>query len=219
MSVCVLLPTLNEAESIKDMIDRVRKVDPSYSIYVVDSGSTDGTAQIAVNAGVKLISLAERGKGLAIRKAFQTIEEDVAVLLDSDTSYAPEEIPALVEKLKGCDVVVGSRFSGKIAQGAMKSVNRLGNRMLTFEARVIYGKKTTDVCSGFWAFRKEAYKKMKIDAPHFSLEANFYVECAKKGLSLREVPISYGNRRGTTKLTIFHGLDIGFYLLKKRFSS
>ncbi len=216
MRVCVLLPTLNEAESIAEMIERVRKVDPSYVIYVVDSGSTDGTAEQARAHNAKLITLDVRGKGLAIKKAFAEIDEDVAILLDSDTSYLPEEIPKLIKALDDCDVVVGSRFKGKIEDGAMKGVNRLGNMALTAMGNVLYWKGASDICSGFWAFRKEAYKKMDIDAPHFSLEANFYVECVKKKLRLHEVPITYGIRKGETKLTIAHGFDIGLYLLRKR---
>ena len=71
---------------------------------------------------------------------------------------------------------------------------------------MLYWKGASDICSGFWAFRKDAYKRMDIDAPHFSLEANFYVECVKKKLRLREVPITYGVRKGETKLTIAHGV-------------
>jgi dolichol-phosphate mannosyltransferase len=218
MRVCVLLPTLNEAESIAEMIERVRKVDASYVIYVVDSGSTDGTADIAKAKGARLITLKEKGKGLAIKKAFQEIDEDIAILLDSDTSYLPEEIPKLIKALNGCDVVVGSRFKGKIEKGAMKTVNKLGNIALTGIGNALYWKSASDICSGFWAFRKDAYKRMDINAPHFSLEANFYVECAKKRLKLCEIPITYGVRRGETKLTVAHGFGIGFYLLKKRFS-
>lgn len=216
MRICVLLPTFNEAESIADMIERVRKVDPSYAIYVVDSGSTDGTDRIAREHGAQLITLDVRGKGLAIKKAFQTINEDIAVLLDSDTSYQPEEIPKLLKALESFDVVVGSRFKGKIERGAMKAVNRLGNRALTAIGEVLYWKDASDICSGFWAFRKDAYKRMDIDAPHFSLEANFYVECSKKKLRLGEVPITYGVRKGETKLTVAHGFDIGLYLIRKR---
>ncbi|MDD5171621.1 MAG: glycosyltransferase family 2 protein [Candidatus ainarchaeum sp.] len=216
MKVCVLLPTLNEAESIADMIARVRKVDSSYEICVVDSGSTDGTVEIAEKAGAKLITLDVKGKGLAIKKAFSEIDSDAAVLLDSDMSYAPEEIPKLLKALENYDVVVGSRFKGNIEKGAMRTTNRLGNMGLTTIANVLYWKPVSDVCSGFWAFRKDAYKKMDIDARHFSLEANFYTECAKKKLMLCEVPISYGTRKGETKLTVFHGIDIGIYLIRKR---
>lgn len=218
MEVCVLLPTLNEADSIKEMIERVRKVNPDYNIYVVDSGSTDGTIEVAKQEGAKLIELGEKGKGLAIKKAFSLIEEEIAILLDSDTSYAPEEIPDLLQALDGCDVVLGSRFRGRIMEGSMKTQNRLGNRLLTLLARFLYWKPVSDVCSGFWAFRKDAYKSMDINARHFSLEANFYVECAKKRLKLCEVPITYGIRRGETKLNVFHGFEIGWYLLGRRFT-
>jgi glycosyltransferase involved in cell wall biosynthesis len=216
MRVCVLLPTLNEAESIAEMIDRVRKVDASYIIYVVDSGSTDGTADIAKTHGARLITLNVRGKGLAIKKAFQDIDEDIAILLDSDTSYLPEEIPKLIKALEGCDVVVGSRFKGKIEKGAMKSLNRFGNKVLTNTASILHGKPISDICSGYWGFRKDAYKKMDINARHFSLEANFYVETVKKKLKLCEIPITYTQRRGETKLRLSDGLEIGTYIITKR---
>jgi glycosyltransferase involved in cell wall biosynthesis len=218
MRVAVLLPTLNEAESIAEMIERVRKVDGSFEIYVVDSGSTDGTPEIALKMKAKLISLDKRGKGIAIKKAFSEVDADVVVLLDSDASYLPEEIPKLIAALDGCDVAVGSRFKGTIEKGAMKSLNRFGNQMLTLMARTIYGKPISDVCSGFWAFRKDAYLRMVIDAPHFSLEANFYAECARLNLGMCEIPISYKVRQGETKLTIMHGIDIGAFLIKRRFS-
>ena len=217
LMVCVLLPTYNEAGSIKEVIDRVRKVDPSFSIVVVDSGSTDGTAEIAKKCGAQLVTLDRRGKGIAIKKAFQEIDDDVIVLLDSDASYLPEEIPILIENLKGCDVVLGSRFRGRIEKGSMKSLNRLGNRMLTFLGNVLYGKDSTDLCTGFWAFNKKAYKGMLIDAPHFELEANFFAQCAKKKMKLCEVPISYVARQGQAKLSPLHGFNIAWYLVSRRF--
>lgn len=219
MKVCVLLPSLNEAGSIAGMIEKVREVDPAFDIYVVDSGSTDGTAEIARAHGARLISLDVRGKGLAIKKAFQEIDADVLVLLDSDLTYSPKEIPELIRALEekgGCDVVVGSRFKKKMDKDAMKSGNRLGNVVLTGLGNALYWKAASDICSGFWAFRRDAYKRMDIDAPRFAVEANFYVECAKKKLRLREVPISYGVREGQTKLRIWDGVDIGLYLIKKR---
>jgi glycosyltransferase involved in cell wall biosynthesis len=216
MSICILLPTYNEAGSIKEMIERVRKVGPSFRIYVVDSGSNDGTVQIAEKAGAKLIILEKRGKGIAIKEAFEKIGEDVAVLLDSDASYLPEEMPLLLEALKSCDIVVGSRFIGKIEPGSMKPLNKLGNRMLTALADVLYGKNNSDICSGFWAFSKKAYKSLVIDAPHFELEANFFTEAAKKKLRLCEVPITYTVRQGETKLSAMHGFHIAWYLLARR---
>ncbi|MFH1393817.1 MAG: glycosyltransferase family 2 protein [Candidatus Micrarchaeota archaeon] len=216
MSVAILLPTLNEAGSIGQMIERVRAINPEYRIYVVDSGSTDGTLDIARGKGAQVILVEIRGKGRAIKEAFSRIEEEQAVLLDSDLTYSPEEIPALLRALEHCDAAVGSRFRGRMEEGAMSALNKFGNHRLTDIANLTYGKGISDVCSGFWAFRKEAYKRMVIDAPHFELEANFFSQCAKLKLRLCEVPVSYGKRTGETKLSPLHGIKIGFYLLSHR---
>lgn len=216
MSTCILLPTYNEAGSIREMIERVRKVG-DFSIYVVDSGSTDGTVEIAKASGASIILLKKRGKGIAIKEAFEKIDDDLAILLDSDASYLPEEIPVLLKALETCDVVVGSRFRGKIEDGSMKPLNRIGNQMLTSLGNLLYGKGKSDLCSGFWGFTKKAYKSMVIDAPHFELEANFFAESAKRKLEFCEVPITYGVRQGETKLSPLHGLNIGLYLILKRF--
>lgn len=213
-----MLPTLNEADSIEEMVARVKKVGPSYKICVVDGGSSDGTDELARKAGASVISV-KRGKGLAVKKAFSAIGSGTLVLLDSDSSYSPEEMPLLLGKLKGCEAVVGSRFRGRIEPGAMGLTNRIGNACLTWLANSLYGVGTTDLCSGFWAFKRKAFKKMEIDARHFTLEANFYVECATKNLKLCEVPITYCKRKGRTKLRITDGLEIGAYLVKKKLSS
>jgi glycosyltransferase involved in cell wall biosynthesis len=214
----VVLPTLNEAGSIKDMVRRVRKANKDYEIYVLDSGSTDGTGSLAAKAGAKVISV-PRGKGVAIKAAVAQLHHEVMVMLDSDSSYLPEEIPLFIEKLKSCEVVVGSRFRGKIEPGAMRLTNYIGNLLLTSLANAIYGVPVTDLCSGFWAFRRNAISKMEITAPHFTLEANFYSECAKKRLKLCEVPITYSRRSGQSKLQISDGLKIGAYLVRSRLFS
>jgi len=217
MAVCILLPTFNEAGSIGDLIGRVRAVDKDFGIIIVDGGSDDGTVEIARKMGAEVIAFNRRGKAMAVKEAFSRIGYDSAVLLDSDKSYLPEDIPKLLAALEGCDIVAGSRFMGDIEPGSMTSLNRFGNKALTFMANVLYGKKITDVCSGFWAFRKSAYKAIRIDSVHFELEANFYVFCAKKRLGFREVPISYRAREGKTKLSPVHGIGIGWYLFSRRF--
>jgi glycosyltransferase involved in cell wall biosynthesis len=217
MSSCILLPTYNEAESIKELIGRVWAVDRAFRVVVVDGGSDDGTVEIARKMGAEVIAFNRRGKAMAVREAFSRIGDDYLVLLDSDKSYQPEEIPALLGALKNCDVAIGSRFLGTIEAGAMAGLNRFGNRALTLLANALYGKRISDVCSGFWAFRKRAYKAIVVNSEHFELEANFYVFCAKSRVGLCEVPVSYRSREGKTKLSPVHGIGIGLYLLKNRF--
>ena len=216
-NITIILPTYNEADSVVQMIKRIKKLNPAYDICVVDSSSTDGTAEKAASQNVKIINIDERGKGIAIKKAFAEIDSEILILLDSDSSYLPEEIPKLLEALTKCDAVVGSRFKGTIMPNSMKSINKFGNIMLTKLANFLYNYPISDVCSGFWAFKKNTYKRLDIDAKHFTLEANFYIECTKKKIKLCEVPITYATRIGETKLNIFHGVEIALYLLKKRF--
>lgn len=217
MSIAIVLPTLNEEAGIGGMIDGVREASKGqWKIYVVDSGSSDRTVEIARQKKANIISLEERGKGIAIRKAFEEIQDDFLVLIDADMSYEPQDITWILEMLKECDIVLGSRFRGHIDRGAMSGVNRFGNSVLTSFANVLYGKKASDVCSGMWGFTKKAYKSMAIDAPHFELEANFFVQAAKNGLVLGEVPIAYSKRAGTSKLGIGDGFKIALYLIKNR---
>ncbi|MGC9005581.1 MAG: glycosyltransferase family 2 protein, partial [Candidatus Micrarchaeia archaeon] len=155
-------------------------------------------------------------KGKAVAVAFGRIDADFLVMMDADGTYPAVEIPKLLEKLKECDVVVGSRFAGEIEEGAMKTINKIGNRMLTLFARVLYGGKISDVCTGMWALSREAYKRMEITAPHFELEADLFSEAVNKKMKICEVPIVYRKRGGTTKLRVSDGVKIAFWLLKKR---
>ena len=198
------------------MIRAIRKVSRKYEIWVVDSGSTDRTVEIARKMNVTILTMDRRGKGYAVAAALRTIDCDRLVLLDSDMSYCPSDIPAMLKQLKHHKVVLGDRFNGTIEEGAMSLVNNIGNKLLTMTAFMLYGQMPWDVCTGFWAFRKEAYKRMSIDAIHFSLEANFYCQCIKYGFKIATVPITYKRRRGQSKLNIFDGFQILCYLIGNR---
>jgi dolichol-phosphate mannosyltransferase len=217
MKTVILLPTYNEEENIEDAIERIRKVNKKYEIVVVDSESKDRTVEIAKRCGARVISVKGRGKGRAVGVAFRKINADFLIMMDADGTYPSEKIPEFLEKLKECDVVIGSRFAGTIEEGAMKTINRIGNIGLTFFASLLYGRKITDVCSGMWGFRREAYKKMEITAPHFELEADLFSEAVKKNMRICEVPIVYKKRGGAAKLRVSDGARIAWWLLKKRF--
>lgn len=217
MSVTVLLPTYNEAGNINAVVESIRSVSREWRILVVDGGSTDRTVEIAKESGAEVFIFPQRGKGRAIAAAFQKEEADQLVLLDADMSYPPSEIPKLLMRLEECDVAVGSRFAGSIEKGAMSGINSFGNKVLTFSGNILYGGRISDLCSGLWAFRKSAYKNMRITAPHFELEANFFSECMKKRMKLCEVPISYKRRGGKAKISMVDGLRIGAFLLSSRF--
>ncbi len=217
VSIAILLPTYNEEQSIARMIDEIRALNSSWRIVVVDSGSPDRTVAIAREKGADVIEVPIRGKGIALKRAFELINEDYALQIDCDSSYPPYEIPHIIKKLEeGCDVVIGSRFRGKMEDGAMSFRNKFGNTFLSTLASILYLHRITDVCSGLWGFSKHAYKSMSITARHFEVECDMFADSKRKGFKVCEIPIDYKRREGTTKLSAIYGFIDAWQLLKKR---
>ena len=174
--VCVILPALNEENTIGLVIDEIpreelEKRGYSTDIMVVNNGSTDRTGEIARGKGVQVVEESKKGKGRAIRAGFETVDCDFVFMLDSDYTYPAVHIPAMLEVLEGgCDVVMGSRLKGHIMDGAMSNLNRLGNRLLAVMTNVLYGTKISDPCTGCWGLRADVVKGLKLEANGFDIE-------------------------------------------------
>jgi dolichol-phosphate hexosyltransferase len=219
--VAVLIPTLNEEIAISRVIDRI----PVYAlsndgydtaIYVIDGGSEDRTQQRALEKGAEVLLVTQPGKGAAMKHAFSSIRADFFIMIDGDDTYPPERITDFVHLLRTCDVVIGSRLTGRIEDGAMTRTNLFGNRVLTTLARALFKKEITDVCSGFWGYRKHVIDRMDLVARGFEIEADMFVECARLGLSIGEIAIEYKKRVDRPKLSsTTDGLKIGFFLIKR----
>ncbi len=208
----ILLPTLNEAQSLPTVVDalpldRLREAGWSPRIVVADGKSTDGTIELAQNLGLEVVvqSLGA-GKGFGMREAFARFlasGDDSLVMLDPDGTYDPADVARMLEHLErgGYDVVIGSRLRGDIRQGAMSRFNYIGNHILTWTAVALYHLYISDVCTGYWAFKKNAIKQMQLNSKAFEIEAEMYTACAHEKLRLGEIPIRYDSRiGGDTKL-------------------
>jgi dolichol-phosphate mannosyltransferase len=222
--VSVVFPALNEEETIGKVIEEVpvaeiEAMGYGVDILVVDNASTDRTAEVAAASGAWVISEPKRGKGRAIRTAFALVEADFIFMLDADYTYPSVHIPEMLKLLeRGCDVVMGSRLKGKRDPGSIKRFNLVGNYLLSFMASVLYGRRVSDLCTGFWGFRREVIKSLIIDAAGFDLEANMLSQVARRGYRIGEVPIGYRRRPTSSKLgSVRAGWIIGKTLLKKRF--
>lgn len=234
-TVTILLPSYNEEKGIGKCIDQINELIAdggkewaNWKVIVVDSCSTDGTIEISKKKGAGVIQLPIRGKGIAMKEAFAKLDSDFVIMTDADATYPIAKIPEIVEKLAGngtesgrdgCDVVIGSRLRGKIADGAMTPMNRFGNWGLSLFASIVYLKRITDVCSGMWGYNKKAYKMLaeRISAPHLELECDMFAECAKRGMKICEIPIDYSPREGETKLNALeYGVRDAVQLLRKR---
>lgn len=222
--VCVILPALNEEETIGRVIDEIptREIeDRGYGVevVVVDNNSTDRTKEIAEEKGARVIVEPIRGKGRAVRTAFNSVDGDFMFMLDADYTYPASHIPELLDVLcEGCDVVMGSRLRGRREKGSIRPLNLVGNYLLVLMANVLYGTRISDLCTGCWGFSRRAVDGLRLDAVGFELEANLFVEAAKRRYSIAELPIGYRRRPTPPKLkSLKSGVKIGRTLVRKRF--
>ena len=223
-TVDVIIPALNEAATIGLVLDEVpfeQLVSRGFEAraVVIDNGSTDGTAEVARARGAAVLHEPRRGKGNAMRRGFEASRADFVVMLDGDATYPATHIPEMLELLVAdCDVVVGSRLNGTRAPGSISGVNVIGNHLLTWLACVLYGRKISDLCTGYWAFRGEVLPELRLSAVGFNLEAELFSEVVRHGLRLGEVPVHYRRRPTPTKLRALRdGVRIARMLLRKRF--
>jgi dolichol-phosphate hexosyltransferase len=209
--VCVLIPTLNEEQSIEQVILQFKDLG-FQNLLVIDGHSTDQTVHRAEKAGASVFIQSGVGKGQALKEIFDLIDEDYILLIDGDGTYLPSEAPKLLEPLFNgrADHVVGNRFD-MLEGGALKRLNFLGNKLINRFFSLIYRVDLGDILSGYRAFSTEGIRILDLSKPGFEIESEMTIESVKKGLKIVEVPISYAARvEGTqTKLNpIRDGLKI-----------
>jgi dolichol-phosphate mannosyltransferase len=214
--VCVLVPTLNEAETIFNLVKNF--VSAGYRVLVIDGHSTDDTRKLATSAGAEVIVQTGKGKGQAVQQAFATINDEYLVMIDGDGTYLPGEVDVVLEPvLTGqADHVIGDRLAN-FSPGAFTKLNLIGNKIINRMFGLTYGRSLKDILSGYRAFNKNAYKWIELDATGFEVETEITVECVKKDLRIVEVPITYLPRRkgAATKLNpVMDGARIGMTIFK-----
>jgi dolichol-phosphate hexosyltransferase len=223
--VCIVLPTLNEALSIGEVIEEIPRralKEKGYvvDVLVVDGNSTDHTLKIAQEKGARIIVEPRRGKGRAIRTALEETHADYVFMLDGDYTYPTTYIPEMLELLKKYPVVIGSRLRGKRQKGALRRFHLLGNHLLTLFANVLYGTRISDLCTGFWGFRRDVIQNLNLTSDGFQLEAELLTQLSRKGYKIGEIPIVYRARVGKAKLTVLKdGIRIVRFLISNRFRS
>ncbi|TMA01196.1 MAG: glycosyltransferase [Methanobacteriota archaeon] len=233
--VVIFLPALNEERAIGHVLQRIPKAQLeaagyTVSVWVVDGNSTDRTLEVIRKSGASVFVQTGRGKGNGMRQAFDHLlrsrdradggsrEPEFYFMFDADGTYPPEMVPEFLEVLaSGQDVVLGSRFLGKMAEGAMSNLNRVGNRILSALARLLFGVSVTDVCTGMWAFNADTLRELSLEARGFDLEADLFGSAALKEARITELPIDYAARIGPPKLIPLRtGLKIALRLFKRR---
>jgi len=221
--ILIILPTLNEEPTIGRVIDEIPRkalegAGYKVRVLVVDGNSTDRTREIAEAKGASTIIERRRGKGIAVTRALSSAEADFIFMLDADYTYPAAYIPDMLKLLESHQAVIGSRMRGRRERGAMSRLNLAGNYLLSLIATVFYGKKISDVCSGFWGFRGEVVKNLHLRASAFDLEAEIFSQLARRGYSIAEIPVDYRRRLSPPKLrSLRDGTRIGWALITRRF--
>jgi glycosyltransferase involved in cell wall biosynthesis len=224
MKVSVVMPCRNEEETVCICIEKARKamglLGIDGEIIVVDNESTDKSAKIAEQAGAKVILQPIEGYGASCIAGLNAAKEDYIILADSDNTYDFIEIPKFVKALdEGNDFVIGSRFNGKMENGSMKALHRyIGNPFLNFAFNLLFSTNFTDTHCGFRAFRKGAFKKMKLKEGGMEFALETLINAHKLNLRIKEIPVNYYRRKGESKLSSFRdGLGHLAFILKRRF--
>jgi len=221
-TVSVVVPALNEAANLPFVLPRI----PSdvHEVILVDGHSTDDTVAVAraLLPSIRIVPQQGRGKGAALRTGFAAARGDIIVMLDSDGSTAPEEIPAFVNALVGgADFVKGSRFLSGGGTADMPYYRKLGNFVFVALVRLLFGGRYTDLCYGYNAFWRRVVPVLALDGDGFEIETMMNVRALRAGLRVGEVP-SFESRRihGESNLrTIPDGWRVLKTIFKERFSS
>lgn len=218
--VSVVIPARNEEQNIAWVLDRLPAV---HETILVDGCSTDDTVAVARAACPGLIVLHDhaRGKGDALRIGFNAASGHIVVMLDADGSMDPNEIPSFVDAiLDGYDVVKGSRLLPGGGSDDLSHLRSAGNRALCEMVNRFYGARFTDLCYGYFAFRRSCLPLLKLCTDGFEIETEIVVCSLKAGLRTREVP-SYElpRRHGESNLNAARdGIRVLSTLLRRRVS-
>lgn len=190
----VVMPCLNEAETlavcIKKAQEYFKKNNINGEVIIADNGSTDGSQDIAILNGARVINIAEKGYGNALKGGFESAFGNYIIMGDADDSYDFSNLNLYVEKLsEGNDLVIGNRFKGGIEKGAMPFLHRyLGNPVLSFIGRLFFNSKIGDFHCGLRGFSAEAYKKMNLTTTGMEFASEMIVKAHLVNLKIAEVP-------------------------------
>ncbi len=197
--VTVVMPCLNEAETLATCIEKILETFRSYNIkgeiVVADNGSTDGSQKIAMDLGARVIPVARRGYGAALQGGVAAASSPYIIMGDADDSYDFREIPRFIEALrKGHDFVMGCRFpagGGEIKPKAMPFLHRyLGTPVLTFLGQLFFNHKFKDVNCGMRGFTKKAFEGMALQSEGMEFASEMVARAAMLDLKSCEVPVT-----------------------------
>lgn len=196
MELSVVMPCLNEAETVAVCVRKAREAMAALGVQgevlVADNGSTDGSQRLAEEAGARVVPVPVKGYGSALQAGCLDARGRYLIIGDSDDSYDFSNLGPFLDRLRaGDDLVMGSRFRGTIAPGAMPWHHRwIGNPVLTGILNLLFRAGISDAHCGMRGFSKEAFLRMRLRTTGMEFASEMVVKAAKRRLKLSEVPIT-----------------------------
>ena len=194
IELTILMPCLNEAETLAICIEKalgfLRRSGISGEVLIADNGSSDGSQEIAVRLGARVIQVPEKGYGAALIAGIAAARGRYVIMGDSDDSYDFSVLDPFIAKLRdGFDLVMGNRFKGGIAPGAMPPLHRyLGNPVLSTIGRIFFASPIRDFHCGLRGFSRDAMAALELRAPGMEFASEMVVKATMRGLRIAEVP-------------------------------
>jgi glycosyltransferase involved in cell wall biosynthesis len=228
MKVSVIIPTLNEIHTVRELLDQVDRVDLKYDkeMIIIDGNSTDGTRDIIKEFAKKrnyVTFIAEakpEGKGKAVRRGIDQAAGDIIIIQDGDLEVSPFELPKLIEPIaRGeCEVVYGSRFLK--GRGETPVFSYLGNRFVTLLMNILFFTRLTDIVTCHKVIKKSVLNGIVLKSKSFDFDSEITAKILKKKIRIKELPIKYKPRtvEEGKKLHWSDGFKVAVSILKSRFS-
>lgn len=190
----ILMPCLNESETLATCIMKAKayleRSGVDGEVLIADNGSTDGSQEIARSLGARVVDVAQKGYGAALLGGIAVARGKYTIMGDADDSYDFSSLQVFVDKLRqGVDLVMGNRFKGGIAPGAMPLLHRyLGNPVLSWIGRLFFRISIGDFHCGLRGFNTEAIRRCSLKTTGMEFASEMVVKASLYGLSMAEVP-------------------------------
>jgi glycosyltransferase involved in cell wall biosynthesis len=220
LRVSVVIPARNEAESLPHVLPKLPHW--VHEVILVDGLSVDDTSAVAKLQlpAIRIVEQTGRGKGNALREGFLNCTGDVVVAIDADGSMDPCEMDRYVELLAmGFDYVKGSRMLPGGSSEDLTGIRRIGNWMFRTVTNLLNGSRYSDLCYGYFAFRRGTVDALELTSDGFEIETEINIKAHRAGLRIAEVPsIEEVRRYGASQLSaIRDGFRILFTILRTSF--
>jgi glycosyltransferase involved in cell wall biosynthesis len=194
VELSVVMPCLNEAETVETCVRKALGFFDEHGVdgevVIADNGSTDGSQQLAREAGARVVPVTDKGYGNALMGGIRAARGTYVVMGDADDSYDFTSLmPFLTELRDGADLVMGNRFKGGIAPGAMPPLHKyLGNPVLSFVGRLFFRSRIGDFHCGLRGFRRESILRLGLQTGGMEFASEMVVRCTLAKYDVREVP-------------------------------